>query len=105
LGADQNISTSKLGSWKLEKSFSEVLIAGKKTYGYTLAGSDKTKVKSKGVSGLTYQQLRDILRGEEIILRQRGVTIGKDGSQKYLQRAISATAQLGLSNLKQRLGV
>lgn len=97
LAAD--IDNERLGAWKLEATFDEVIIAGKKLYGMKIAGLDdcnpkRIKVKSKGVSGLTWPDLVKLLDAElaEIVKRNPGPTFNRRGEQYYISRRIRATA-------------
>lgn len=84
------VSVSELGAWKLEKEFSEVLIAGKKLYA-TRDLKGKEKVKSKGASGLTWKDIETIIGGEVVEVRNSAPTMTKRGDQYYIKRRIRAT--------------
>jgi DNA polymerase elongation subunit (family B) len=90
------LHNSKLGAWKLEKELDAVIIAGKKLYAYKVAGLDdcdkgRIKVRSKGASGLTWNDLEQLLDDQIITSMNKGVTITKHGHQYYMQRRIRAT--------------
>jgi hypothetical protein len=78
-----------LGAWKLEAEIDEVLIAGKKLYAYRQG--DKITVRSKGVSGLVWDQVMATLRGETIPVVAFAPTLTRDGRQFYLTREIRMT--------------
>lgn len=99
-----NIDKVALGAWDLEDEFSEVLIAGKKLYGLKHKKlKNRTKeelerglvpwytVKSKGVSGVTWDQMLRILDGDQIETLSRAPTLTKFGDQDYLPRRIKMT--------------
>lgn len=87
------IHPSKLGAWDLEKEMDEVIIVGKKLYGYRQNGQEqKAKIKSKGASGLTWDDLVKLLDGQIIQSVNKGVTLTRTGRQFYMTRNIRATA-------------
>lgn len=93
------IHPTKLGAWDLEKEMDEVIIAGKKLYGYkqytdAVGQNSKIKVKSKGVSDVTWDELLRLLDDEIISKTNKGATITKTGRQFYMTRKIRATAPL-----------
>lgn len=105
LGQGVVLDGNELGAWDLEDEFSTVRICGKKLYGgqYAVAKSGKDgkpephKIRSKGVSGVTWQELGDLLDHPELAKSgiektAFGVTITKSGIQSYLRRVIRATA-------------
>lgn len=91
------IDPSALGAWKHEKSFDEVIIAGKKLYAtkqYGVYGKkDIIKVKSKGApkGALKWKDMLDILDGKTISVTSMGPTLTKTGKQYYMTRSIKAT--------------
>lgn len=91
----------KLGAWDLESEFSEVLIAGKKLYACRLSGGPKAKdkVRSKGLSDLTYRDIEALVAGDTIVNTRKGVTISKDGRQMYLTREARATVDPRFSSV------
>lgn len=91
------IDVALLGAWKIEQTFDEVIIAGKKTYACKVAGfSDghdkRIKIRSKGTAGMTYDLMRRTLDGEIIPIRNKVPTFRKTGEQYYMTRRIRATA-------------
>lgn len=87
---------SKLGSWDLQTELSEVLIAGKKLYAYKVAGvadgqEGRIKVKSKGVSGMTWEQVAQCLDNQYIEVLNKAPTLTRTGQQFYMRRRITAT--------------
>ena len=108
------IDPAKLGAWKLEREFSDVMVCGKKLYATKVAGLEygqraALKVKSKGTSFLRLGELDDtatiyakqetawaemgrILAGETIAKPQFGATLTRYGEQYYMTRNIRATA-------------
>lgn len=99
------IHPTKLGAWDLEKEMDEVIIAGKKLYGYKqhmpeVGQKQKIKVKSKGVSEVTWDELLRLLDGEIISKTNAGATITKTGRQFYMTRKIRATAPLARRRMR-----
>lgn len=93
---DLEIDTKKLGAWKLEKVFDEVVIAGKKEYACKVAGlpdghKDRIIVKSKGVDGVTYAEMVRLASGEKITKTLKAPTMDRYGGYKYLTREIGPT--------------
>jgi hypothetical protein len=97
------LSSSKLGSWNLEGEFNEVIIAGKKTYIARNTTQDikpgmygpikpKTKSAAKGGFGLPWRKYADMIAGEIVTSKAKGVTLYKDGSQEYLMKKLRQTA-------------
>lgn len=91
------IHSTKLGAWDLEAEYSEVIINGKKLYACKpLDWSDgqeaRIKIKSKGASGLTWDDMQKMLLHEPVVKVNRGVTITKSGKQFYMARTIKNTA-------------
>jgi hypothetical protein len=87
-----DLHASRLGAWDLETTFSEVLIVGKKMYaGRELSGREK--IKSKGVSNLTWQNMLDMLKGDTITKRNFAPTLTRDGGQHYLERRVKITTE------------
>lgn len=94
---------TKLGAWKLEKEFDEVIVAGKKLYawrkyanGLSAGQNDIIKVKSKGAPGgaLDWQKMLNLLNGEIETVISKGPTLTKTGKQFYMRRNIRATAPI-----------
>lgn len=96
------IDKTALGAWDLEDEFTEVIICGKKLYGCWYLkprkGTDgqlvTSKIRSKGVSDLTWSDIEAIERGDNVISINRAPTMDKFGSQKYLERTVRATASI-----------
>jgi hypothetical protein len=91
---DCDIDAAKLGSWKLEKTLSEVIICGKKLYATKSIDGKIEVVKSKGVSELNYDEMRRILTGDVVKKIARAPTLSIDGSQGYLTRKVQMTAPM-----------
>jgi hypothetical protein len=94
-----DIHPSKLGAWDLEAEFSEVVIVGKKLYAckpkdFKVGQEAKIKVKSKGVSGLTWDEMVRLLAGETIAKRNPAPTMTRRGDQLYMVRSVKRTAPL-----------
>jgi DNA polymerase type B, organellar and viral len=88
---DVPLHQSELGAWKLEKELTEVLIVGKKLYAYR--GHDGAPViRSKGTSGLEWDDMLRLIEGERIAMSNFGPTLNRFGDQYYLEREIRATA-------------
>lgn len=93
-----DLDGERLGAWDLEDEYNKVVICGKKLYG----GQFKTpksgqfhKIRSKGVSGVTWQDLCDLLGSAHstgIEKASFAPTLSKSGVQYYLRRVIKATA-------------
>lgn len=86
------LDQTKLGAWKHEGSYDDIIIAGKKTYAMRNSISGKTKLRSKGVGGLQWEDFESMISGNKIETVAFGPTIGKDGSQHYQQRTVKITA-------------
>jgi hypothetical protein len=94
------LSKTALGAWDIEDHFSEVVIAGKKSYGARYAqpkrqsdGSLATfKIRSKGTQEPSWDQLLHMLQGGVVHMVNRAPTITKWGDQHYIERCIRATA-------------
>lgn len=87
---------TKLGAWDLEKNLSEVVIAGKKLYAYRDAKfpdghKEKEKVRSKGVSGLTFADVMALLDDQYKDVLSKAPTLTKFGTQNYMTRRVRAT--------------
>lgn len=91
---------SKLGAWKLEAEISEVMVAGKKLYGYRLAGASvkpnkpDVKTKAKGASAVSWEDLTKVVYGGNIVNINKAPTLEPDGNQYYVERTISATSNI-----------
>lgn len=96
---------SRLGAWDLEDEFEQVIINGKKLYGVwhkkpkiltpeQIADGHKSEytIKSKGTGQLTWDEMLQMLHGENVVKFNRAPTLDKFSRQKYLQRSIRATA-------------
>lgn len=93
------ISDTKLGAWKLEDSFDEVAIAGKKLYACLSRGKagqkDRIKVRSKGVreGALGWNDILKLLDDEIIpVVASFAPAFRKDQSQHYIPRNVRRTA-------------
>ena len=93
LSLNANLHPTELGAWDLEKELSEVIICGKKLYAYREASTGIEHVKSKGASGLAFEQMFKLLYGETIKTKNAGATLTRTGKQYYLVRNIKATAK------------
>ena len=93
-----DIDKENLGSWDIEDEFSRVIINGKKLYSCLPLSANgqisKAKVKSKGVSGLSWSDMVALLDGAEIAVANKGPTLTKFGTQAYIMRTIRATAHI-----------
>jgi hypothetical protein len=116
-GWDDNlcIDKSALGAWDLEDEFTKVIVAGKKLYGvWHKTPKNRTAeelknglareytIKSKGVSGLTWRDLEDMLGGTAKHTINRGVTLDRYGAQRYIERDIRVTTRLNLEQFLER---
>lgn len=86
------IDKEALGAWDLEAALTKVKIAGKKLYEYQKKDG-KTKIKSKGTSGVTSSLMDRILAGESVTMPAKAPTINRTGTQLYIDRTIRATAK------------
>ncbi len=84
-----NISTKKLGSWKLEAEADTIAIAGKKMYCATKNG-EIVKKASKGAK-LNGLAIFSIARGDTVEHFNDAPTMKLDGTMKYITRRIKAT--------------
>lgn len=106
------IHNENLGAWKVECEIDEAIIAGKKLYGYKVAGLDdghkeRVKIRSKGVADLTWRDLERIL-DDQIAEHLRTVetvnfapTFTKLGTQSYMRRVVRATGPRGARRIVQ----
>lgn len=104
------IHKTDLGAWDLETEMSEVIVCGKKLYGYTKQNDGKQIVKAKGASQLSYEKIERLYNGETVDSISFGVTLTAAGDQYYMKRRISATATImddpnGKSTFWRRSGV
>ena len=94
------LDPKKLGAWDLEDEFDEVVIAGKKLYACrtwtnTPNGQEpRDKVRSKGLSDMTFEEIASLVGGQTIRKTRKGVTIAKNGNQFYLTREAKATVDV-----------
>jgi hypothetical protein len=103
---DMPLNDSELGYWALEQEFSEVLIAGKKLYAGRAAGqSGPDKIRSKGVSDLTWTDIERMLEGHTIESVNKAPTLTKRGAdaQFYMHRSVRATAPQSPSMIRERM--
>lgn len=92
--SELEIDKTKLGAWDLEKEIAELVICGKKLYAYkTTNPDDSPYIKSKGATGLKFEDMLKIFGGENVVSVNFGPTITRTGSQQYLERSISLTAK------------
>src|SRR5581483_5077156 len=94
---------SDLGSWKIEHAIDEIIVAGKKLYACKVAGvpdghKDRVRIKSKGVSGLTWRDLERALNDEMIEIYSNSLTLNRYGDNFYMRRNVRATAAHGKRN-------
>jgi hypothetical protein len=87
---DHDLHKSRLGAWDLEAEISRLIVAGKKLYCYEKTDS-KRVIKSKGVSGITWENMETLAAGGELVVAAFAPTITKTGSQAYIDRTIKAT--------------
>lgn len=103
------ISKTQLGAWDLEDEFTRVIVNGKKLYSVEHKIAKKRSaeqlnagldpgytVKSKGASGITWDEMEALLGGAEIVKANKVPTIDRYGDQYYIERKIRATAQVHL---------
>jgi len=92
-----------LGAWDIEAEFSEVIITGKKQYACRIAGQEnKFKIRSKGVSGLTWADFEKMLDGQIIETISMAPTLTKTGKQIYMPRNVRATATNAINPIAKR---
>lgn len=89
------IDHAKLGAWKLEREIDEIIINGKKLYAYKYSEADgqtgKTVVKSKGVSGVTWEDMQRMYAGDVLEYTNIAPTLTRTGKQIYMTRKVRAT--------------
>jgi hypothetical protein len=88
-----DLHPARLGAWDIETEISEIIVAGKKLYGYRDVNG-KEKIRCKG-GELTWGQLESLLMRRPVRHRRAAPTIDKAGQQRYIERAISMTVPLG----------
>jgi hypothetical protein len=96
------ISDTELGAWKLEDSFDEVAIAGKKLYACRMAiqkdgHRGKDKVRSKGVreGALGWNDILRLIAGDTIsVVASLAPAIRKTQEQHYIDRKVRRTAPI-----------
>lgn len=82
--------SNSLGEWDCEKELEKIRVAGKKLYGYY--GKDGIEIiRSKGVNGLTWSDLGDIVAGIGYKSVNVAPTIKKTGEQIKIERNIRLT--------------
>lgn len=84
-----------LGDWTREETIAECLIAGKKLYGYDGPFLDEPKIKAKGASDLTWQEMQKIIDGVTVDSVKRAPTISRTGVQQPMRREIKLTCEPG----------
>lgn len=95
------IDPARLGAWKLEDEFSAVRITGKKQYAGRYAAPrpvgggqlSRYKIRSKGASGLEWDDFDTLLRGEVVAKAARAPTFDRFGGQNYIDRNLRMTAE------------
>lgn len=117
-----SIDVAALGAWKIEETFDDVIVAGRKTYCCRVAGKkdcepERLKVRSKGAdmrcypldrwglrateagadlwqaaNAATWQRYLDLLDDRVVTLTNAAPTFTKLGDQFYMRRKIRATA-------------
>jgi hypothetical protein len=81
---------SRLGAWSLEAEFDVVHVAAKKLYAARNTTTGKTKVRAKGINGLTFDEVADLVNGKTIIKTLSAPTFKADGTQRYITRTLRA---------------
>lgn len=101
---------AKLGAWKHEATFDRVIVAGRKLYacevqGYPDGHEKRIKIRSKGATGLKWQDFEAMLDGIIIDTINKAPTISKTGHQEYMRRKIRATApnRKGIQDARQNV--
>lgn len=89
--SDVKIHKTELGAWDLETEMSEIIVCGKKLYGYTKLNGGAQIVRAKGSSQLGYDKIERLYNGETVESVAFGVTLTKAGDQYYMKRRINAT--------------
>ncbi len=87
-----DLDKTALGAWDIEAEFSEVRIAGKKLYA-TSSKTGKESVKAKGLNGLIWSDMLELIDGGEKKLTNFGPTLTKTGKRDYITRTVRATAR------------
>ena len=107
------IDQSKLGAWKLEQEISEIIINGKKLYAYKYLVKDaetgrliqKNRVKSKGASGVSWEDMVRMYHDEILPFINPAPTMDKTGRQYYMTRNLRATVAIREDNRHGRSAV
>lgn len=99
MGHNIPLDETRLGAWKLECELDNPIIAGKKLYGYT-TDKGKVRVRSKGMPGLSLDDIETIVDGDKVRKKNKGVNINVFGIQQYIIRELTATAKKGPSLFK-----
>ena len=89
---ESDIHKTRLGAWDIEKEITELIVCGKKLYAYR-DKSGKEYIKSKGVQGLNWNDMLEILHGSIIEKTNFAPTLTRRGNQGYITRRIRATTR------------
>ncbi len=101
MGPNIDLDETRLGAWKLECELDNPVIGGKKLYAYTMTNG-KVKVRSKGMPGLTLEDLHLIVQGKSVRKKNKGVNIAHDMTQQYIIRELKRTAVKGPSLFRRK---
>lgn len=102
-----DLHNERLGAWKIEAELDEVIVAGKKLYGYKIAGvpdgqPGRVKVRSKGVQDVTWHDLERMLDDELLTFVNPAPTFTKMGTQSYMTRNVRATVGRNTARIVRR---
>lgn len=82
----------KLGAWKIEAEVTKIIVAGKKLYAYETSDG-KQKFRSKGTANWTWDEMLQLLVGQDVLKIAAAPTLTRGGGQHYLARHVRATAR------------
>jgi len=104
------LNNENLGAWKIEHELDEVIIAGKKLYAYKISGiadgqPGRVKVRSKGVSDVSWRDLERMLDDELLAFINKAPTFTKMQTQHYMTRNVRATVGHNTSRIVRRQGI
>lgn len=89
---DTDIHPDRLGAWDMEAEGDEFFVAGKKDYALFMEG-EGIKKAHKG-KNLTYDEIRKIALGVQIVKIADAPVFGRDGSQRPLKRTAKRTGKV-----------
>ncbi len=85
-----NIHQTELGAWDIETEINHIMIAGKKLYAYQNAEGKQT-IRAKGVRGVSWENMKTLVDGKELVITAFAPTLTRTGNQVYINRTIRQT--------------